>query len=179
MNRRLSTRGGFTLIELLITIAIIGMLVTLMAPNLGSVLDKANSAKCAANLRGIVGAVQLYAQDNDNRYPKIEAMPSGPVYPAGEASGTLLGVLSPYGVTETTLKCPADMREKNPRFKTEGSSYMWRPMVDDELVDAAKFYGRGQTFVVPLKRLSLVSDFINVHDGRMNVGFADGHVRMY
>lgn len=173
-------RAGFTLIELMVTISIIVMLLGLLVPNLGRIRDKADSVKCASNLRGIVTAAQSFAQDNEGRYPMIESMPSQPVYPSGEKAGTLLEVLGPYGITEASLRCSADMRLKNPYFSKEGSSYMWRPLVDDELTTAPKIYTprRGEITPSP-SRLALVSDFSAVHGGRLNVGFADGRVRVY
>ncbi|HEY8902010.1 MAG TPA: prepilin-type N-terminal cleavage/methylation domain-containing protein [Chthoniobacterales bacterium] len=175
---KLRSRSGFTLIELLVTIAIIGMLATLFIPSLKGVLTKAQSAKCAGNLRAIAGAVQACALDNDNYYPEIEAMPSNPVY-QGRQVNALLAVLGPYGLQEAALKCPADMARTTSYFKKEGSSYMWRPLVDTELVNATKIYRRGREMVVPSSRAPLASDFTAVHGGRVNVVFADGHVRMF
>lgn len=172
--------AGFTLIELLVTISIVALLIGLLVPNLGRIRDKADSVKCAANLRSIVAAAQLFAQDNDGRYPQIESMPSQPVYPAGAEAGTLLAVLGPYGITEASLRCPGDLRLRNPYFKKEGSSYMWRPMVDDELVNAPKIYHPRRGEITPsASRLALISDFVPLHGGRLNVGFADGRVRMF
>lgn len=171
------TRAGFTLIELLVTVTIIGCLITLAAPNFGRIREKANSMRCAANLRTIVTAVQGYTQDNDNRYPEIESMPSNPVYTDGEA-GTLLGVLGPYGLAEASLRCPEDIAGPN-YFLKEGSSYMWRPMVDDELVNAPKIYRRGRQITPPPSRLPLAADFTTVHASHLNCVFADGHVRTF
>ncbi|MDD5198259.1 MAG: type II secretion system protein [Terrimicrobiaceae bacterium] len=171
--------AAFTLIELLVTIAIIGMLAVLLAPTLGRARAKAESVKCANNLRGIGAAVMLYTQDNDNRFPMIESMPTNPVYPPGSNAGTLLSVLAPYGVNDALLRCPADIAGKN-YYKKEGASYMWRPLVDDELVTAPKIYSprRGE-IVPPLSRLPLAADYTNVHRGHINCVFADGHVRTF
>lgn len=46
MNTR-KTSKGFTLVELLIVIAIIGMLASLIMPNLGSVMGKGDQVKAA------------------------------------------------------------------------------------------------------------------------------------
>lgn len=176
MNHR--SRSAFTLIELLITIAIIGMLATLMIPTLKGVMAKAQSAKCSGNLRAIAGAVQACALDNEGYYPEIESMPSNPVY-QGKQVNALLAALGPYGLTEAALRCPADMARTASYFKKEGSSYMWRPLADGELTSAPKITRRGRERVVPSSRLPIASDFTGVHLGRFNVVFGDGHVRMF
>ncbi len=61
--------GAFTLIELLTVIAIIGILAAIFIPTMGSALDKAKRAVDAANLREIVKAASIYAQDNSDHLP--------------------------------------------------------------------------------------------------------------
>jgi prepilin-type N-terminal cleavage/methylation domain-containing protein/prepilin-type processing-associated H-X9-DG protein len=179
MIRGTNSRSAFTLIELLVTIVIIATLISLLAPAVGRVREKASSTKCASNLRQVGVAVQLYAQDNGDHFPTIEPMPSSPIYSQEDKAGKLIDVLGPYGVTKAVIMCPDDIRGHN-YFLKEGTSYMWRPMVDDELVSAAKIYHprRGE-IVPPLSRLPLLSDFTGVHAGHVNCLFADGHVRTF
>jgi len=61
--------GAFTLIELLTVIAIIGILAAIFIPTIGAALDKAKRAVDAANLREIVKAASIYAQDNGDKLP--------------------------------------------------------------------------------------------------------------
>lgn len=171
--------SAFTLIELLVTVAIIGMLATLFSPAIGRVMEKAQSVKCASNLRGVGVAVHLYAQDHDNHFPKIEGLPSSPIYEGEEEAGTILEVLGPYGVSQAMLKCQSDLRRQN-YFAKEGSSYMWRPLVDEELVTAPKIYSRRRGEIVPpASRLRLLCDYTRVHDGHVNCLMADGSVRLF
>lgn len=172
------SHSAFTLVELLVTVSIIGMLIMLGSPMIDRALRKAEGATCLANMRVIGQAVLQYTQDHDNHYPVIEGFPSSPIYATtGEDAGTLIEVLGPYGVDSRTLRCPSDIKEKN-YFTKEGSSYMWRPMVDDELVSAPRIYRRGREFVPPPHRIRLLTDFEPVR-GHFNVLLGDGRVRTY
>ncbi len=176
-----TSESGFTLIELMVTIAIIAMLVGLLAPQTGRMIQKANSTKCANNLRQIGASVLLYSQDNDNRFPPIESMPTDPVYDqddTGKAPKPIYDVLSPYGVTKAVLQCPSDLRGPN-YFAKEGSSYQWRNIVDDEIASAPKVYGRRGVRNPKSTWLLLATDYENVHSGHANRLYADGHIRAY
>jgi prepilin-type N-terminal cleavage/methylation domain-containing protein/prepilin-type processing-associated H-X9-DG protein len=173
------SNSAFTLIELLVTISIIGMLAVLLAPTLRRATEKAVSVKCANNLAQIGTAVQLYATDHDNHFPAIESMPTSPVYTGDEKPGKMIDVLGPYGITDAVLRCPADLSGPN-LYQKEGTSYMWRPIVDDELVSKPSIYfpRRGE-LVPPLSRIALAADFTQVHGRHLNCVFADGHVRTF
>ncbi|MFN0011577.1 MAG: type II secretion system protein [Phycisphaerales bacterium] len=64
MSRPLAhTRRGFTLIELLVVIAVIALLVGILLPSLSGARNEARTIKCAASMRSVSVAVQIYTTD--------------------------------------------------------------------------------------------------------------------
>jgi prepilin-type N-terminal cleavage/methylation domain-containing protein/prepilin-type processing-associated H-X9-DG protein len=65
----LPTRCGFTLIELLVVIAVIGTLVALLLPALGTARESARRTQCLNNLRQMVVAAHMHVDAHDGSYP--------------------------------------------------------------------------------------------------------------
>ena len=102
-NFRKCYKSGMTLIELLVVIAIVGILFALIYPNIKKGVDAANRTKCLNNLRQIGAAAELYTQENDNTFPKMDAWPGQlGVYlvPGGNIFTLRAG-------TKTVFWCPA------------------------------------------------------------------------
>ena len=176
---------GFTLLELMASIAIIASLAALMFPAFRSYREKADGITCVSNLRQIGVAVQNFVARNDGRYPEIEPDMKSPIYPPDEGVKGMLETLGEYGITAAVLKCPADMKSGYKYFDKLGSSYEWRPYVDDELQSNPVVLSRGGQRTVSPSKIVLAFDVERVHglDGnfksKKNYLYGDGHVRAY
>ena len=62
-------RTGFTLAELMVVIVIIGLLATMVVPNVLSKLSRAYETKAKADIASIAKAVEDFVINNNGRYP--------------------------------------------------------------------------------------------------------------
>jgi prepilin-type N-terminal cleavage/methylation domain-containing protein/prepilin-type processing-associated H-X9-DG protein len=60
---------GFTLIELLVVIAIIAILMALLLPSLKGAREAARAGVCGSNIRSVIQAITMYADENRERGP--------------------------------------------------------------------------------------------------------------
>ena len=115
INQQRKSRGrkfrAFTLIELLVVIAIIAILAALLLPALAQAKQTALKAKCISNLKQIGVAIQLYADDHDEKLP-------GPLW-AGqpfEYDGTTTNCLPYYLVEYLSTPTPSSQVERSEIF---------------------------------------------------------------
>ena len=66
-------RKGFTLIELLVVLSVISVLMGILLPVAAAVRRRALTIKCMQNMREITRCAELFAMDNDGRYPESVA----------------------------------------------------------------------------------------------------------
>lgn len=95
---------GFTLVELLVVIAVIIVLAAMLLPVYESATNRAEGAVCLTNLKNIVVAAHLYADDYDG-FCVPARVGGGPPGTLGICWDTLL---QPYLRSTLILLCPAD-----------------------------------------------------------------------
>jgi prepilin-type N-terminal cleavage/methylation domain-containing protein/prepilin-type processing-associated H-X9-DG protein len=133
---------AFTLVELLVVIAIIAVLASLLLPALGRSKAQAYNAVCLNNLRQLGMATRLYSDDNQERLPSAEILPTQPIDPQHPLP-RICDVLASYvGRTAgtntnsaTVFKCAVD---KIGRFAVEGSSYEWNADLNGHRIDETR-----------------------------------------
>ena len=71
MSRTSQYQSGFTLIEIMIVVVILGILASIVVPNIMESPDEARKVKAKQDIRTLEGALNLYKLDNFN-YPSTD-----------------------------------------------------------------------------------------------------------
>lgn len=108
-------QGGFTLLEIMVVIVILGVLASMVAPNVLGNKDKADRQKAVSDIVALENALDMYRLDN-NHYPTTEqgldalvSKPSGSPEPRGYRDNGYIRRLpqDPWG-NEYYLVSPGD-----------------------------------------------------------------------
>lgn len=97
--------AGFTLIELLVSIAIIGILASILLPVLSKTRELARRTLCTSNLKQIGMGINMYANDNNGEFPGYTDTTT-----SFDTELASLGELwaQQYIVDKKVFKCPSD-----------------------------------------------------------------------
>jgi prepilin-type N-terminal cleavage/methylation domain-containing protein len=106
-------RGAFTLIELLVVVAVIAILASLLLPALARAKEDARRVICVGNLKQVLLAARIFAQDRSGFYPWHTDPTDGGTYGPLAAEGWRnYASLSNELVSPRILACPSDIETK-------------------------------------------------------------------
>lgn len=114
---------GFTLVELLVAIAVLGLLITIIAPSLSRARAMARSTECRGKLHGAAMAMQIYLNRSKGVMPTAAAMPSLGL----NDDPPIADVLGEFLSGRDALRCPEDTVKEY--WRTEGSSYEYQTIL--------------------------------------------------
>lgn len=188
------------MIELLVVMAIISILASMLLPALGKAKEKGVTIACVSNLRQLGFAMQMYGDDSNDRLPLSSANILTPGQGAF-AGGGWMNTLLPYYKNTNVLRCPA----LNSQYNQSGWSYFMGSVAFSVLVSSPDTNNPAS---VNMRSINLPSfyplsgdcnyrsdptnaDLNNnvvdtlfkvpspIHNNRVNILFADWHVKSY
>ncbi len=197
------SRKGFTLIELLVVIAIIAILAAILFPVFARAREKARQSSCLSNVKQLMLAIMMYAQDYDETLPYASAW--------GEAATpsyiTWYQALMPYVKNSQIIVCPSYPNQsigygwnyQNFGYRAASGSIGRSPGCklgeipihaetiligddpDEGFHDAGGMYIYGPTQFDPsgdnATNDPALSNVARRHNGGGNYGFCDGHAK--
>lgn len=196
--------AGFTIIELLVAIAIIAILGGIGVSALGSSRERAAGATCAANLRQLGAAVQLYCVDHGGAFPRSYHSAGANREPGWVASiMPYLGESADHAPAGKVFRCPSD-NNKDPSAGSYGLNVFFELTPDGDDYAGAPASWRTSLCVTAPSRTILLAEVGGAaggmaadhfmchqwssvgaaknalahdrHAGRANYLFVDGHV---
>jgi len=70
LHSRVRRRAGFTIAEMMVVIVIIGLIASLIVPNLGAFFGQAQGTKVKADIKSIVDAIETHRMVNAGKWPE-------------------------------------------------------------------------------------------------------------
>lgn len=184
IHKNTGYRIGYTLIEMLITIAIIGILLSLLIPMVGKARLRGQSASCQNNLKQQYLSLMMFAEDHDGIMPpgSEEWPPENGLFDGEEIKMTAESLI-PYA-DRTIWYCPSDyMKKKSKRYSYSWSLYWVKKNISTltpkSVLSYARWYWHSDHWLSEDQ-----SKMVNhtdpqrqlLYDGRINSLYGDGRV---
>ena len=99
-------RRGFTLIEMLVIIAIIALLAALLVPAVNKALERGRRSLCASNVRELIRATTLSADDLEGRMPSLHSAASP--YPYWYSYANAMAWVGKFNLLRSQCYCPSN-----------------------------------------------------------------------
>ena len=193
---------GFTLIELLVVIAIIAILAAILFPVFAKALEKAREKACLSNTKQMAVAVQMYAQDYDEKMaPAYGATVRFPRTDGRIVNTTVwYGLLHPYVMNAAIYLCPSAVEPAYASVSNYGINLAITPPTAGNSIKLGEIKYPSETIVIadsaydPLRPNTSYltnswrirhnnwnrSTFIPArHNGGANIAFCDGHAKWH
>ena len=190
----------FTLIELLLVMAVIAILAGMLLPALGQVKKTAYSTICSSNLRQLVTAAHLYADDNADCFPyyadRFQCWINPLLYP-------YCGISAPVTPWPDPYRCPARRLPPRDYWSTHfainvaacGANNYWPRTAAERSVykmSRSKIRKTSSTFLFMDNDVGIseaktvgnpfvsgadeIAGFLPIHSGKSNFAMVDGHI---
>jgi prepilin-type N-terminal cleavage/methylation domain-containing protein/prepilin-type processing-associated H-X9-DG protein len=184
------TRVAFTLIELLVVLAITAILSALLLPALAQAKESARRSACASNLRQIMLAVWLYADEQEDRFP---AQPGDglPLRAVGGDGINYYDLLMHYVNNPRVWLCPSAQSSPGRllAYHMNGLIITTNGLPTTAIADPSQTLliaetGYRKLYDLAFLRPDQAGDYLydtpqRNHAGGSNAGFVDGHVQWY
>lgn len=194
----MNSRRAFTLIELLSVMAIVVLLAGTLMPVMAHARERARQASCMSNEQQLLDAMMMYAQDYDDVFPRSQ------FFPWDQGCTKWYDAIQPYVQSQQVLVClsvpvpvhPAPGRPQQRGYAVTAPALYWevnqRGLGLSEIEDPAgglilvetglgcAFLGdwHAKCYWTRVENESTQYSFArSSHNGGMNTGYADGHVK--
>ncbi len=187
----LARRRAFTLVELLVVIGIIAVLAGILFPVFAHARARGQQTHCAANMRQVHTALVAYSEDHGGLLPQATTKCPGGEFGTqwqGQMDIVWWDFVLPYAGSTKILYCPSAVTTL-PTYWINANLTFLQPGSIDDCTDPTRtvllLEGRvpsGPDQAINFPAISFCNPDLTAlfcrHSGKMNVCFADGHVKL-